>query len=324
MSDNILKVDHLTTAFKSKEGWVNVIEDVNFSVKKGEVLGIVGESGCGKSVTSLSILRLLPERLSKIVSGSVIFDGVDLLKLNKRQLRKYRGDGIAMVFQDSLSGLNPVVRIGDQLVEAILAHQNISKEAAQKLAVENLKKVGIPSPEKRILDYPHQLSGGMRQRVLIAMALSNHLNLLIADEPTTALDVTIQAQILDLLLELRDEYKMAIMIITHDMGVVYERTDKVMVMYAGQVVEYGSRDEVFRETLHPYTEGLLASIPKLDQDRDQLLPSIPGTVPASGDMPEGCRFASRCKYCKDQCLKASPPMWAQGEHQVRCWRYIND
>lgn len=324
MSDNILTVNHLTTAFRSKEGWVNVIENINFSVKKGEVLGIVGESGCGKSVTSLSILRLLPERLSKIVSGSVMFDGVDLMKLNKRQLRKYRGDGIAMVFQDSLSGLNPVVRIGDQLVEAILAHQNISKEQARNIAVENLKKVGIPSPEKRIFDYPHQLSGGMRQRVLIAMALSNHLNLLIADEPTTALDVTIQAQILDLLLELRDEYKMAIMIITHDMGVVYERTDNVMVMYAGQVVEYGSKHDVFSDTLHPYTEGLLASIPKLDQDRNELLPSIPGTVPASGDMPKGCRFNSRCKYCMEKCVQASPPIFVKREHQVRCWRYVDD
>jgi oligopeptide/dipeptide ABC transporter ATP-binding protein len=294
---------------------------VSFELAAGETLGIVGESGCGKTVMSLSILRLIPEPPGHILPGSFIeFEGRNLLTLPPRELRAVRGNRIAMVFQEPMTSLNPVLPVGAQVAEAALVHQKLSRADARTRTIDLLRLVGIPDPETRVDDYPHQLSGGMRQRVMIAMALICHPQVLIADEPTTALDVTIQAQILDLLGRLRRELNMAVLLITHDLGVVAGSADRVVVMYAGQVVETAATRALFATPGHPYTEGLLASIPRLDHPRERLR-SIPGSVPPATAWPTGCRFHPRCPYAWDKCRTEEPPLLETGTagHSARCW-----
>lgn len=319
MSDVILDVKNLQVQFRTgKTQTLTAIQDVTFQVKAGEILGIVGESGCGKSVTANTILRLLPKQTSLISGGSICFQGRDLVTLSEKEMRAVRGSKISMIFQEPMTSLNPAYRIGVQLVEMYQTHSKISKKEAWKKATEMLEKVGIPAPDQRMYEYPHQLSGGMRQRVMIAMALSAKPELLIADEPTTALDVTIQAQVLDLMKELQREMGTSIILITHDMGVVAETSDYVMVMYAGEVVEYGSAAMIFKNPLHPYTKGLLNSLPRVDRDM-QRLTSIPGTVPSLSEMPAGCRFSSRCEQCGGQCTQQKPQLIeVEPGHQVRC------
>ena len=300
----LLEVNDLKTHFFTREGVVQAVDGVSFQVEKGKTLGIVGESGCGKSVTALSIMGLIPKPPAKIVQGSVTFEGRDLTKLSERQLEDVRGRQIAMIFQDPMTSLNPTFRIGTQITETLDRHFDITRGAARKKAVELLQEVGIPRAAERLDDYPHQFSGGMRQRVMIAIALSCDPKLLIADEPTTALDVTIQAQILDLLERLREEHDMAMIIITHDMGVVAEAADDVAVMYAGQIVEQAPSLELFGNPEHPYTEALLGALPQLEGDgiREGRLTAIPGRPPDLVDPPEACRFAARCPYSdQDSC-----------------------
>ncbi len=294
----LLEVDDLRTYFYMREGAVQAVDGVSFEVEIGKTLGIVGESGCGKSVTALSIMGLIPKPPAQIVSGSVVFDGQDLTKLTERQLEDVRGRQVAMIFQDPMTSLNPTFKIGTQITETLRRHFDTSKEAARQRAVELLEEVGIPRAAERLDDYPHQFSGGMRQRVMIAIALSCNPRLLIADEPTTALDVTIQAQILDLLERLREEHQMAMIIITHDMGVVAEAADDVAVMYAGQIVEQAPALELFENPEHPYTEALLGALPQLEGEgiREGRLTAIPGRPPDLVNPPEACRFAARCVY----------------------------
>lgn len=322
MAETVLNVQHLQVKFRvSKTETLTAIQDVTFSVKEGETLGIVGESGCGKSVTANTILRLLPEKTTVIAGESINFEGQDLTKLSLKEMRKVRGSKISMIFQEPMTSLNPVYRIGDQMVEMYQANSSISKKEAWKAAAGMLEKVGIPSPEQRMHEFPHNLSGGMRQRVMIAMALSSEPALLIADEPTTALDVTIQAQVLELMRDLQNQMNTAVLLITHDMGVVAENADYVLVMYAGEVVEYGSARSIFKNGMHPYTMGLLESIPRLDQDTDQLN-TIEGTVPSLSQMPKGCRFSNRCSLCMDRCKEETPELKELEEgHQVRCFLY---
>lgn len=332
MTDKILEVKNLETSFKVEEGTVIAVAGVSFDVRKGKTLGIVGESGCGKSVTSLSIMRLIPNPPGKITGGEILYKGTDLLKLDAAAMRKIRGNEISMIFQEPMTSLNPVFTIGNQLVEAISLHQDLSSKECRAKAIEMLKLVGIPSPEKRIDDYPHQLSGGMRQRVMIAMALSCNPQVLIADEPTTALDVTIQAQILELLRDLQNRVGMAMILITHDLGVVAEVCDEVIVMYAGKVAEQGSVEEIFKNPKHPYTRGLLNSIPTLKKDptgkvKKTRLETIPGIVPSLLDLPKGCRFQSRCTYVIDACRQAEPELRViknddRLPHAIRCIRDI--
>ena len=321
MSENLIEVKKLVTQFSGKNGTVTAVDVVSFHIKKGETLGIVGESGCGKSVTSMSILRLIPPQSGKIASGEILFKGKDLTRLNQKEIRQIRGNEIAMIFQDSMTGLNPVMTIGKQLVETITAHSKMDKKQAWKRAEEMLMKVGIPSPAQRLKEYPHQLSGGMRQRVMIAMALSCNASLFIADEPTTALDVTIQAQILELMRELKEKENKSIMLITHDMGVVAEMADEVMVMYAGKEMEYGDVKSIFKHPLHPYTQGLLKSIPRLDQNSAERLFNIPGSVPDLSEMPKGCRFCTRCTQAQSKCHEQEPGLYDIGGQKVRCWKY---
>lgn len=316
----VLEVKELTVSFKIEKQWVPAIEDVSFDVHAGETLGIVGESGCGKSVTSMSMLHLLPQASSRIDKGKVLYRGNDLAPLDNKAMSKVRGREIAMIFQDSMTSLNPVLTIGKQLSEAVMLKGGVSKKMADQAALEMLKKVDMPSPEKRLREYPHQLSGGMRQRVMIAMALAQGPSVIIADEPTTALDVTIQAQILSLMQELKQNSGAAIMLITHDMGVVAEMADRIMVMYAGMVMENALAHEIFKNPLHPYTAGLLRSIPRKDRDIDVLY-TIEGTVPTLMGMPQGCRFSTRCAEVMPRCLLERPPMFRQKERQVRCWKY---
>ena len=335
MSEPLLRVRDLKTYFVTEQGrgTARAVDGVSFEVHPGETLGIVGESGCGKTVTSLSILRLIPEPPGHIRPGSFIeFEGRNLLALEPRELRGIRGNQIAMIFQEPMTSLNPVFTVGDQIAEAAIVHQHLGRAAARRRAIEMLRLVGIPDPEERVDHYPHQMSGGMRQRVMIAMALVCHPKLLIADEPTTALDVTIQAQILGLLDRLQSELGMAIMLITHDFGVVAGSADRVVVMYAGQVVEQALTEELFAHPLHPYTEGLLSSIPRLDAppgppgpraDRGRLH-AIPGQVPAATAWPSGCRFHPRCPYAWDRCRAEEPPLLdaegtQPGTHTARCW-----
>lgn len=321
MSENLIEVKKLVTQFSGKNGTVTAVDGVSFSIKRGKTLGIVGESGCGKSVTSMSILRLIPPQSGKIASGEILFEGKDLTKLSDKEIRQIRGNEIAMIFQDSMTGLNPVMTIGKQLVETITAHSKMDKKEAWERAEEMLMKVGIPSPAQRLKEYPHQLSGGMRQRVMIAMALSCNAALFIADEPTTALDVTIQAQILELMKELKEKENKSIMLITHDMGVVAEMADDVMVMYAGKEMEYGDVRRIFKHPLHPYTQGLLKSIPRLDQDSAERLFNIPGSVPDLSEMPKGCRFCTRCLEARDKCFAQEPGLYEIEGQKVRCWKY---
>ena len=316
MSEKLLEVKNLRTEFKRDKTWVTAVNNVSFSINKGEILGLVGESGCGKSVTSLSVMRLLA-RNSKISNGEVILNGHDLLKEDTKGMRKVRGREVAMIFQEPMNSLNPCMRIEKQLTEAILLHNDFSKEQAHQRAVDVLKSVGIPEPEMTLKSYPHQLSGGMCQRVMIAMAMSCEPELLIADEPTTALDVTIQAQILELMEDIREKKNTGILMITHDLGVVAERCS-VVVMYAGRIVEEAPVEELFADPKHPYTQGLIASVPKLGSGVSSL-PSIPGSVPDLSVMPKGCKFAPRCKYATDLCRQQEPELKETGKgRRCRC------
>ena len=318
MRQNLLEVRNLRTYFATDEGVARAVDGVSFAIQPRRTLGIVGESGCGKSVTALSIMRLIPQPPGRIEDGEILFEGADLLELSEREMRSIRGNEISMIFQEPMSSLNPVYTVGDQIREAILLHQKVSKAEARKRAIEMLKRVGIPSPETRVDDYPHQLSGGMRQRVMIAMALSCNPALLIADEPTTALDVTIQAQILELLNGLQEDFGMAILLITHDMGVVAETAHRVVVMYAGVVVEEADVLPLFDEPKHPYTRGLLDSIPKPTEKHPRLA-TIPGTVPNPLEKPPGCPFANRCPYVMEICVAQFPLLGeVKPGHWVRC------
>jgi len=322
--EKILDVINLQTHFFTDEGVSKAVDGITFSLHKGETLGLVGESGCGKSMTSLSILRLIASPPGKIVGGEILFKGQDLLKKSEAEMRSIRGNEISMIFQEPMTSLNPVYTVGEQIAEAIRLHQKLGKKEAWQKAVEMLKLVGIPSPEKRAKQEPHELSGGMRQRVMIAMALACHPEILIADEPTTALDVTIQAQILELMKSLQKELGMGIIMITHDLGVVSETCDRVAVMYAGKIVEYTDADQLFENPRHPYTIGLLNSLPRLDQDQEELQ-AIKGNVPSPYNMPAGCRFAPRCPHAKDICHSTLPKLQDVGEgSQVRCWIYTPD
>jgi peptide/nickel transport system ATP-binding protein/oligopeptide transport system ATP-binding protein len=317
---NLLDVQGLTTAFMTGRGEITAIEEVSFSLKEGEILGIVGESGSGKSVTALTIMGLLPTPPARIAAGKVLFQGQELTKLSSRELQRIRGPGIAMIFQEPMTSLNPVFSIGDQIMETIKAHESLPAAALRKRAIDMLDKVGIPSAARRLDDYPHQMSGGQRQRVMIAIALACNPKLLIADEPTTALDVTIQAQILDLLMDLRDEFRMAIMIITHNMGVIAETADRVLVMYAGRVIEEAPVARVFDHPIHPYTRGLLECVPSITEDRARLI-AIPGTLPDPARRPPGCRYSVRCRYAQPSCSDALPPLiLEEADHWAACLR----
>jgi oligopeptide/dipeptide ABC transporter ATP-binding protein len=319
----LLSVRNLRTEFSGEDGRFAAVEDVSFDLDEGEVIGIVGESGSGKSVTALSILRLIPEPPGRIAKGRILFDGQDLLELSERRMRRIRGSRISMIFQEPMTSLNPVFTIGDQIVETIRFHERVGRRAARDRAVEILDRVGIALPAQRLDEYPHQLSGGMRQRAMIAIALSCNPSLLLADEPTTALDVTIQAQILDLLRELQEEFRMAVVLITHDLGVVAQHVDRVMVMYAGRVVEEAAVEDLFARPSHPYTEGLLKSIPSLEEEHERL-DAIPGMVPSPFALPRGCRFAPRCPYAREACTIADPPLIEAGAgHRAACIRLVD-
>jgi len=304
---SLLEVRNLTTAFRTESGEVTAVEDISFDLNEGEILGIVGESGSGKSVTALTIMGLLPQPPARIAGGSIRFAGEELTTKSEPQMERIRGSGISMVFQEPMTSLNPVFTIGEQMRETLRAHERLSTSEQQSRAISMLDKVGIPSAARRMDDYPHQLSGGQRQRVMIAMALACNPKLLIADEPTTALDVTIQAQVLDLLMDLRDDLGMAIIVITHNMGVIAETADRVLVMYAGRIVEQAPVAELFEVPRHPYTRGLLSCVPTLEQDQSRLV-AIPGSLPEPARRPAGCRFAPRCRHRIEACRAAIPPL----------------
>ncbi|HXD31342.1 MAG TPA: ABC transporter ATP-binding protein [Pyrinomonadaceae bacterium] len=318
---HLLEVNSLETQFPTRAGLVRAVNDVSFYLDRGELLGLVGESGCGKSITALSIMRLITPP-GKIVGGEILFDGKNLLKLSEAEMRAMRGDDIAMIFQDPMTSLNPVYTVGEQIAEALRLHRKLSRKAAKEAAIAAMKEVAIPDPGRRVDDYPHQLSGGMRQRVMIAMALACDPKLLIADEPTTALDVTIQAQILELLNELRKTRELGVLLITHDLGVVAEVADRVAVMYTGKIVEESPVEELFARPKHPYTEGLLRSVPKLttkDLIKKDRLATIEGTVPSPTNLPPGCHFEPRCPYRLPRCVEGEIPLFELGEGiSVRC------
>ena len=319
----LLSVKNLSTEFPVKKGIVRAVEDVSFDVDQGEILAIVGESGSGKSVTSLSIMGLLAEP-GHVAGGSLEFEGKDLATLSEKQYRELRGNDMAMIFQEPMTSLNPVYRVGNQIVEAIRTHEKVSKAEAKDRAVDLLRKVGIPSPEARINDYPHQMSGGMRQRVMIAMALACEPDILIADEPTTALDVTIQAQILELMQDLQKKLGMAIIIVTHDLGVIASMCDEIIVMYGGRVCERGTADDIFYRPAHEYTKGLLRSIPSGSNMKERLVP-IGGTPINMLDLPEGCAFCPRCDFAMKICLREQPPELVVGEgHRASCWMNVKN
>lgn len=319
-SEPLLEVNNLKTHFQTARGKVTAVNGVSFTMNKGEIIGIVGESGCGKSVMSQSIIRLLDHTDSIEYEGEVLFENQDLLKLSPSKLRSIRGDQISIIFQDPLTSLNPVYTIGNQIEEVIRLHQKVSKKEARQKAIDILRLTGIPSPETRVDEYPHQLSGGMQQRAMIAMALACEPKLLIADEPTTALDVTIQAQILELIVELNQKLGMGVLFITHDLGVVAEICTSVKVMYLGQIVEETTTDRLFTTPLHPYTQGLIKSIPKLEGNRHEKLHVIEGTVPSLSDRPRGCSFSTRCPFADAQCFNREPVMeTVHPEHRVKCW-----
>ncbi|MDY7040249.1 MAG: ABC transporter ATP-binding protein [Chloroflexota bacterium] len=317
----LLEVKDLKTRFYTQDGVVHAVNGISYILDEGGTLGIVGESGCGKSVSVLSAMRLIPQPPGKIVGGQVIFDGEDLLKMPMDDIRRVRGNKIAMIFQDPMTSLNPVLTIGRQVEEALELHMGMTKSQSRQRAVELLEMVGIPQAGDRIDDYPHQFSGGMRQRVMIAMALSCNPQILIADEPTTALDVTIQAQIVDLVKRLRDEIGMAVIWITHDLGIIAGLADKVIVMYAGFIVEAATVKDLYGDPRHPYTVGLLGSLPRLDERHDRQLDSIEGLPPDLIDLPAGCPFAPRCAYIVDRCLEENPPLEVVGpnNHRIACW-----
>jgi peptide/nickel transport system ATP-binding protein len=326
-SGNLLEVNDLRTYFFTRQGVVKAVDGVDFALKPRETLAIVGESGCGKSITALSLLRLIPDPPGRIVSGAIKLDGVDLIGLDEEAMRRIRGNDVSMIFQEPMTSLNPVMTIGRQIAEVLLLHQGMTTQQAYARAVEMLRLVKIPEPEQRVKEYPHQLSGGMRQRAMIAIALACNPKMLIADEPTTALDVTIQAQILNLILELQNRLGTAVILITHDLGVVAETAQRVIVMYAGRKVEEASVEELFAHPQHPYTRGLMASIPRLDlmrgeeKEETERLLEIPGIVPALSALPPGCAFAPRCPYAVDRCRAEYPPYELRGPgHWAACWR----
>ena len=315
---HLLSVKNLTTSFQTRDGRINAIEDVSFDLRDGEVLGIVGESGSGKSITSLSIMRLVPTPAGRIDQGNIWFDNKDLLTQKKSAMLKIRGNRISMIFQEPMTSLNPVFTIGNQMVESLRLHKSINRRTAQNEALRLLEQVGISAPNQRLKEYPHQLSGGMRQRVMIAMAISCKPQLLIADEPTTALDVTIQAQILELLLQLKSEYGMSVILITHDLSVIAETAKRVIVMYAGQIVEEAPVEALFDNPLHPYTKGLLASIPTIDEDKEELY-VIPGSIPKPTEVFKGCRFHQRCDQANSHCLNTAPELHTTADgRRIRC------
>jgi peptide/nickel transport system ATP-binding protein len=323
-AERLLEIRGLKTHFFTEEGVVRAVDGIDLRIDKGETLGVVGESGCGKTVTALSVMRLIPMPPGRITEGQMLYKGKDLVTLPPAQMRKIRGKEISMVFQEPMTSLNPVFTIGEQIAEAIRLHEGLGRRDAMAKTVDMLKLVHIPNPERRIKEYPHQLSGGMRQRVMIAMALSCNPKLLIADEPTTALDVTIQAQILELLNELKAKIGMAVLLITHDMGVIAETAQRVMVMYAGKVVEEASVKNLFKEPLHPYTQGLLRSIPRIDlaATKKQRLEAIPGVVPSLLNLPRGCRFTPRCPHAMPVCSEQEPVLKeVRPGHKVSCWLY---
>lgn len=320
MNSPLLKVNDLRTYFYTDLGVAKAVDGVSFSLDEGDTLGIVGESGSGKTVTVLSILRLISQPPGKIEAGEILFEGENLFDLSKRAMRKIRGNKISMVFQEPMTSLNPVFKIGEQIAEAIRLHQGLSKKESFEKTIDMLQLVGIPSPKTRIYDYPHQMSGGMRQRVMIAMAISCRPKLMIADEPTTALDVTIQAQILDIMQKLKEETGASILLITHNMGIVAETVQNVAIMYAGKIVEYASVGDLFENPYHPYTESLLRSVPRLDLPQRRRLPVIPGIVPSLLNLPEGCKFNERCEKSFSRCLTEEPPLFEAGPgHTCRCW-----
>lgn len=322
MAEKVLQVKNLKTYFYTEEGVVHGVDGLSYDLEAGETLAIVGESGCGKSVSSLSILRIIPTPPGKIEAGSeVLFKGKNLATLKEKEMEKIRGNDIAMIFQEPMTSLNPVLTTGEQIYQSLRYHQHLTKKQGREKAIEIMKLVGIPSPERMIDQYPHQLSGGMRQRVMIAMALACEPTILIADEPTTALDVTIQAQILKLMNQLREKLGTSIILVTHDMGVVAEMADNVLVMYAGQAVEYSDVHSIFAEPLHPYTQGLLKSIPSLTETVDRLY-AIKGSVPSATNFPKGCRFAPRCEKCMKICEETNPELYEAGNgRKVRCHLY---
>ncbi|GLI34830.1 ABC transporter ATP-binding protein [Desulforhabdus amnigena] len=324
MDTPLLEVKDLQTYFYTERGIAKAVDRVSFSLSEGQALGIVGESGCGKTVTAQSIMRLIPSPPGEIVNGRILFEGVDLLSLSEEEMNAIRGNRISMIFQEPMTALNPVFRVGDQISEVIVRHRKVRKPEAMERTVELLRKVGIPSPEVRIMDYPHQMSGGMRQRVMIAMAIACDPQLIIADEPTTALDVTIQAQILQLLQHLRESTRTSILLITHDLGVVAEITERVLVMYAGRILEEAGVKDLFDNPLHPYTQGLMQSIPGRIVCKDKKrLDAIPGVVPSLLDLPAGCKFNTRCPHAFDRCFHDPEPglLLPQNGHPVRCWLY---
>ncbi len=319
MKEKLLEVNDLSVAFKYEKTFLPQTRNVSFDIYKGEILGLVGESGSGKSVTSKVLLQLLPPTESKILSGTAIFEGEDLLKRDRRQMYDIRGNKISMIFQEPMTSLNPVYTCGDQIMEAIMLHQKLDRAAAREKAIQMMEFVGIPSPEVRVNNYPHEMSGGMRQRVMIAMALSCNPTLLIADEPTTALDPTIQAQIMELIVKLQQETGMSVLYISHDLGVIAEICHRVAVMYAGTIMEIADVHDLFYDPWHPYTIGLLRSMPRMDSSKEKL-ETIEGSVPHFSDMPAGCPFAPRCKYATDKCRQGDmPPLTQHGTHSVRCW-----
>lgn len=320
MTETILEVKDLKTYFYTADGVVKAVDGINLSVKRGSLLGIVGESGCGKSMTAMSILNLVPQPPGKIVSGEILYEGKDILKLKESEMRTVRGAKIAMIFQEPMTALNPVFTVGEQIAEALRVHKGMNRREAMDKAAELLSLVNIPSARDRVRDYPHQLSGGMRQRVMIAMAISCSPSIVIADEPTTALDVTVQAQVLDLLKQLMEKFGMAMILITHDLGVIAEAANDVAVMYAGRIVEYTSAEGLFAAPTHPYTEGLLNSIPRFNEKKRERLKAIPGAVPRLLDLPEGCKFYGRCGIAIDRC-KTEEPLLKEVKrgHLARCW-----
>jgi oligopeptide/dipeptide ABC transporter ATP-binding protein len=319
MSD-VLSIRNLRTYFHTDDGLAKAVDGVSFNLKEGETLGIVGESGCGKSVTALSILRLLPDGVGVIEGGEILFDGCDIVKVSDKEIRSIRGNKISMIFQEPMTSLNPAYTCGNQIVEVLKTHRDISSADSKTKTIEILKSVGIPSPEQRFKEYPHQLSGGLRQRVMIAIALACEPKVLIADEPTTALDVTVQAQILELIKSLQVKFNMSVILITHDLGVVAETCDRVIVMYASKIVEEGLAAEVFKEPKHPYTQALMESIPKLNEKREKLF-TIEGSVPSSLDYNEGCHFANRCKYADEKCTAEEPALTQISEtHTASCFK----
>ena len=323
MSEIILRVEDLKTYFHTDGGLVKAVNGVSFEIEKGKTLGIVGESGCGKSISSLSIMGLLEIPPAEIAGGQIIFEGEDLLKKSEEEMRRIRGRKIAMIFQEPMTSLNPVYTVGQQIMEAILLHEKVSKSEAKRRGIEMLKMVRIPLAEKRFDEYPHQLSGGMRQRVMIAMALCCSPELLICDEPTTALDVTIQAQILELINDLKRETGTSVMMITHDLGVIAEVADDVMVMYAGRVVEHATCDQIFEKPMHPYTHGLMNCIPRLDGDDTKELSVIKGMVPSFDEMPAGCAFCPRCPEARPICESEMPDLVETEGRRVRCFKYTS-